>query len=123
MTRDGCLTLNGIIQAGFTNNMLFLKFLENILVFILAIIFAIPYFIYRYFKPKRAKIEKENQNIPPKTTKQSTVAFATLEIAPTTNMEIIKSAYRNLAKKHHPDHNGNPQIFIKIQKAYEELTQ
>jgi len=46
-----------------------------------------------------------------------------LEIAPTSNKEIIKSAYRNLVKKHHPDHNGNPQLFMKIQKAYEELTQ
>ena len=33
----------------------------------------------------------------------------------------IKRAYREQAKKHHPDIGGNSGIFRKIQKAYEEL--
>ena len=36
----------------------------------------------------------------------------------------IKTAYRNLAKKYHPDLNKNPEakeIFMRIQRAYEEL--
>lgn len=74
------------------------------------------------FRPKQAKIEEEFKKVPPKI-KQSIIAFSTLEINPTDNKEIIKSVYRKLVKKHHPDHNGNPQVFMKIQKAYEELTQ
>jgi hypothetical protein len=35
--------------------------------------------------------------------------------------ERIKRAYRNQAKKHHPDVGGNPQTFLKIQEAYEML--
>ncbi|WP_231040456.1 DnaJ domain-containing protein [Bacillus velezensis] len=33
----------------------------------------------------------------------------------------LKSAYKNLAKKHHPDMGGDSQKFIEINKAYEYL--
>jgi curved DNA-binding protein CbpA len=33
----------------------------------------------------------------------------------------IKTAYRKLSKQHHPDKGGDPQLFIKIQVAYETL--
>jgi hypothetical protein len=35
----------------------------------------------------------------------------------------IKNAYRLQAKKHHPDIGGSPETFIKIQEAYEMLSQ
>ena len=35
----------------------------------------------------------------------------------------IKSAYRRQAIKHHPDLGGRQETFIKIQEAYEKLTQ
>jgi hypothetical protein len=35
----------------------------------------------------------------------------------------IKSAYRRQAMKHHPDLGGNRETFIKIQEAYERLTE
>jgi hypothetical protein len=34
----------------------------------------------------------------------------------------IKKAYRQLAKLHHPDKQGNPELFKKINSAYQELT-
>jgi hypothetical protein len=40
------------------------------------------------------------------------------------NLElIIKNAYRRQAKKHHPDLGGSQEAFLKIQEAYEKLTQ
>lgn len=40
------------------------------------------------------------------------------------NLELkIKAAYRRQAKKHHPDLGGCPETFLKIQEAYEKLTQ
>lgn len=40
------------------------------------------------------------------------------------NLELrIKSAYRRQAKKHHPDLGGRRETFLKIQDAYEKLTQ
>ena len=92
--------------------MKFLKFLEKILIILLAIIFAIPYFIYRHFRPKQSQTEGEQEQSKaksaPKVTKQAKQnAFNTLEIAPTDDIKTIKSAYRNLVKKYHPDHNGN----------------
>jgi hypothetical protein len=35
----------------------------------------------------------------------------------------IKSAYRRQAMKHHPDMGGSQETFLKIQEAYEKLTQ
>jgi len=34
----------------------------------------------------------------------------------------IKAAYRRLAKDHHPDRGGDPNRFIEIQNAYQQLT-
>jgi len=39
------------------------------------------------------------------------------------NLELrIKSAYRRQVKKHHPDLGGSSEIFLKIQEAYETLS-
>ena len=37
--------------------------------------------------------------------------------------QIIKSAYRQQAKVHHPDRGGDAEIFRKVQQAYEEMVQ
>ncbi len=35
----------------------------------------------------------------------------------------IKKRYRDLAKRHHPDHGGDAEKFIELLGAYEKLTQ
>jgi curved DNA-binding protein CbpA len=35
--------------------------------------------------------------------------------------EEIKSAYRRLAGAHHPDRGGSPEVFRRIQAAYEAI--
>lgn len=51
--------------------------------------------------------------------------FDILEIAPTSDENKIKKAYRKLALKYHPDHNASKESqlkFIEINEAYEALT-
>lgn len=48
--------------------------------------------------------------------------YDTLEVANTATPEEIKSAYRKLAKQHHPDLGGDVNQFQKISEAYEILT-
>lgn len=40
---------------------------------------------------------------------------------PTPTKSEIKQQYRKLVKKHHPDVGGNPETFIEIRQAYEQL--
>ena len=47
--------------------------------------------------------------------------YEILKIPNNSTEKVIKSAYRKLVKIHHPDKGGNRVLFIKIQKAYEEL--
>lgn len=39
------------------------------------------------------------------------------------NAEIIRNAYRQLARQHHPDAGGSHDQFVRIQAAYERATQ
>ena len=45
-----------------------------------------------------------------------------LQVSPNADPDIIKSAYRKLASKYHPDNQdtGDAQMFAKIRRAYEE---
>lgn len=47
--------------------------------------------------------------------------YDTLGIKPGATDEEIKSAYRKLAMKHHPDRGGDAKEFVKIQSAYNDL--
>lgn len=44
-----------------------------------------------------------------------------LGIKPTTDIDLIKKAYRRKAKQYHPDRGGDELIFIKIKKAYDSI--
>jgi curved DNA-binding protein CbpA len=48
--------------------------------------------------------------------------YELLGVEKNTTMKEIKKAYYKLSKKHHPDKGGDPKIFIKIQNAYEILS-
>jgi hypothetical protein len=43
-----------------------------------------------------------------------------LEIVPTNNEQIIKHAFRQQAKKRHPDHGGSAEAFTELQKALQD---
>ena len=38
-------------------------------------------------------------------------------------LDEVKEAYRELAKKHHPDRNGSAENFTRIHEAYDILTE
>lgn len=44
-----------------------------------------------------------------------------LGVALDATLEEIRTAFRRLAMKHHPDRGGDPETFQKIQAAYEKL--
>jgi len=48
--------------------------------------------------------------------------YQTLGVTPQSDVKAIKTAYRKLASKHHPDKGGDQEEFKKIQKAYEILS-
>jgi organic radical activating enzyme len=48
--------------------------------------------------------------------------YKTLGIKDTASPEQIKKAYRKKVKKHHPDVGGDPELFNKIQEAYDILS-
>lgn len=45
--------------------------------------------------------------------------YAVLGINPTTDINVVKKAYRQKAKQCHPDKGGNEQQFINVNRAYE----
>ncbi|HBF39798.1 MAG TPA: hypothetical protein DDW50_21100 [Firmicutes bacterium] len=48
-------------------------------------------------------------------------AYRTLELPVGASKSEIKSAFRRLVKKFHPDAGGDPKQFIAIRQAYETL--
>ena len=48
--------------------------------------------------------------------------YKTLGVLPSASAEEIKSAYKGLAREHHPDKGGDPDRFKRIVKAYEVLS-
>lgn len=48
--------------------------------------------------------------------------YKVLGVAPSATSDEIKSAYRKLAMKHHPDRGGEPKKFQEIQEAYATLS-
>ncbi len=49
--------------------------------------------------------------------------FQTLYLLPNAPPEVVKAAYKALAKIHHPDARGNSEKMIEINRAFEVITQ
>lgn len=52
----------------------------------------------------------------------SSGAYAVLHLGSDAPPELVKAAYRTLARIHHPDAGGDPERMKAINNAYEELT-
>ena len=48
--------------------------------------------------------------------------YDTLNVKPDCSFEELRSSYLLLCKKYHPDKNGDEKMFLKIQKAYDILS-
>lgn len=48
-------------------------------------------------------------------------ALSKLGLSPLADMDQIKSRFRQLAKKYHPDHGGDREEFMELYKIYKEL--
>jgi len=48
-------------------------------------------------------------------------AYHILQVAPGACPEVIKAAYRALARKHHPDQGGDPAMMQRLNAAYARL--
>lgn len=48
--------------------------------------------------------------------------YQTLGLKPGASMDDVKTAYRNLAKQHHPDKGGDPEKFKEINNAFERIS-
>ncbi len=48
--------------------------------------------------------------------------YQTLGVASDSKLEVIRSAYRALVGKHHPDKGGDPLLFKAVQEAYTVLS-
>lgn len=84
----------------------------------------------REAEERRQRQKKERKAIPTKSNRDR--AFEILGVSPFASEEEVKKAYRELAKRHHPDlfHGEDPAMqeaaearFIEIQKAYELVSQ
>jgi len=65
------------------------------------------YYFYRVSKQQKIKPEDE---------------YDILGLKPDADLIKVKKQYRQLVLKHHPDHGGNPEKFIKINLAYKKIT-
>ncbi len=66
--------------------------------------------------------DNEQPSRPPP--QQSLVSpFQTLYLLPNAPPEVVKAAYKALARIHHPDARGDAAKMIEINRAYETLTQ
>ncbi len=48
--------------------------------------------------------------------------YLALSVAPSASAAAIKRAYRDLARKHHPDHGGDAARFAAVDEAYQVLS-
>lgn len=67
------------------------------------------------FNPYTLSFEKDDE------LEESPKEFANLKRS--NSKEELKKEYFKLARKHHPDKNGNEEIFKKLQNLYEKLKQ
>ena len=64
---------------------------------------------------------KDFKRVKPRKQKTISYDWNVLNLIPPKTQKEIKTQYRKLILKHHPDKGGDPKEFIKITKSYENL--
>ncbi len=67
--------------------------------------------------------DNEQPSRPPPPPQSIASPFQTLYLLPNAPPEVIKAAYKALAKIHHPDARGSSEKMIEINRAFEIITQ
>jgi len=47
--------------------------------------------------------------------------YSVLHIRPSAPLAVVKAAYRALCKEHHPDRGGSTELYIAVDKAYQQV--
>lgn len=72
------------------------------------------YFYYVYYQHDKENGITREEVFDPK-------LLAAFGLPPDASLKDIKSKFRDLAKKHHPDHGGDSSKFIALYQTYEKL--
>lgn len=77
--------------------------------------------IRRRREEENRRATQHRRNSEANTEKQIIRLYAVLGINPTTDINVIKKAYRHKAKQHHPDMGGDKLSFTNVNRAYEMI--
>lgn len=67
---------------------------------------------------KEASVPPKESSVP---LAKSITPYNVLYLLPNAPMEVVRAAYKALAFMSHPDKGGDPEVFKKITKAFEEI--
>jgi DnaJ-domain-containing protein 1 len=76
---------------------------------------------YREQQQQRYRQQQQQQRTQSSTTDRLRDAYRILGIEPTRDSEVIRKAYRKMAKQNHPDVGGTQEKFIAVKDAYDLL--
>lgn len=74
---------------------------------------------YKRLAMEYAKLAREGRGAPE--TGEAFGPYRVLGVRPGDDWETIRSAYRAMARAHHPDRGGDPQVMQEVTEAYAEL--
>jgi hypothetical protein len=72
-------------------------------------------------RQNRQRRHEQKWQPPPPPQQNLAAPFQTLHLLPSAPPELVKSAYRTLAKIYHPDVRGDPAKMVEINKAFDAI--
>lgn len=96
-------------------------FLKLFAVAFFASTFRVLLFLFESWTAKREAKRQERREEECREWKSGCDDYAVLDLPPGASLAEVKAAYRRLAKKCHPDAGGDPEAFMRIHAAYQNL--